>query len=108
MFCWSEASCKERIQTHPYWMSSEQWADSSACPSCVGALHLAHSASFAPELNARLRCRACYCALTPAYVPARAVEQGGIFATDGSSGWSSANRIFVRASIMDIAALLVR
>jgi hypothetical protein len=40
------------MATHPYWMSSAQWADS--------------------------------------------MEQGGIFATDGSSGWSTANRVFVK------------
>jgi hypothetical protein len=52
MFCWSETSCKERFESHPYWMSSSQWADS--------------------------------------------MEQGGIFASDGSSGWSASNRIFVK------------
>ena len=29
------------------------------------------------------------------------MEQGGIFATDGSSGWSSANRIFVKYCTSD-------
>jgi len=57
MFCWSESSCKERFETHPYWMSSLQWADS--------------------------------------------MEQGGIFAVDGSSAWGTANRIFVKYCTSD-------
>lgn len=52
MFCWSQTSCNERYQDHPYWMSSTQWS---------------------PEM-----------------------AQGGIFATDGSSPWGTANRVFVK------------
>ena len=52
MFCWSEASCKERFVNHLYWMSSTDWSPTMA--------------------------------------------QGGVFATDGSSLWGTANRVYLK------------
>ena len=73
MFCWDEASCQERYATHEYWMSS------AGCEKPTGPWASTYSAGCIPMWNPQF-------------------AQGGIFATDGSSPWGGANRVYVKCA----------